>query len=273
MRLALLAFKEVHDCVDELLRLLLLRHVPACRQHNKLRPGQHRCQPGAVAHRDQGVCLAVDDEHLVAGSASQVSGLTLQASTRPSASVCNISAFAQSHHARHDHTQGQGLLQDLVQNKTEAVLNPGPKTGTSTRTMHSHNSDSGSFSMPLRWLAGILQTRRADMGGRLRAHRDVVLSHDINEALDLRQVLAPVERGGHAGWKGLRVRDARQQEAYEPRLPPAHQLRQPVRCHYLIRHAALHARLGALLSLPPEYYRQVASASDVDQAHRLLCLS
>ena len=61
------------------------------------------------------------------------------------------------------------------------------------------------------------------------AHRDAVLGDDVDEALDLRQVLAAVERRGDAGPEGLRVGDARQQEPYEPRLPPAHKLRQPVR--------------------------------------------
>ena len=83
MRLALLASKEIYDGIDELLRLLLLRHVPACRQHHELRPGQHRRQPCAVAHWDQRVCLAVDDEHLMGRQRRQVSCLTLQASTRP----------------------------------------------------------------------------------------------------------------------------------------------------------------------------------------------
>ena len=83
MLFRLLAIEEGHNGIDELLRLLLLRHVAARRQHHELRPRQHRRQPRAVAHRDQGVRLPVDDEHLVCGDASQVSSRSVQVSTRP----------------------------------------------------------------------------------------------------------------------------------------------------------------------------------------------
>ena len=81
----LFVIEERNDCVDEVLRLLLLWHVAAGWQHDQLCAGQHCRQPHAVAHWDQRIRLPVDDQHLGAATRNRS---VIKARVTASGSVC-----------------------------------------------------------------------------------------------------------------------------------------------------------------------------------------
>jgi len=87
-----------------------------------------------------------------AGSDSQVSGLRVAGKRCAARILCALSVqFPQSLPARQDQTQGQGLRQDLVHSKSEAVLWPQNRHVDMKTALH--GAESGSFALLYRELA------------------------------------------------------------------------------------------------------------------------